>query len=397
MKVLFVQLFLSIALCLTAFGQVPESVEQEFEKRYPDVNLSKWELDSTGSWEAHFEKEGVKYRADFKPNGIWVETEHSLEFEQLPSDVKAAIEIKHGSQFVRDVEAVDSATHGQFYDVEFIKGADKFDLMFDEKGKILDRHRPPNERGFLHKWINQSQGGSSLPREPWVILYKALFNLFTVFIYAYVIYYRRHHDHKMLFLLLAFNLFLFPIFLSTSLVTAGFGFTIFALLALVRLRSEAFDKAEIAYLLGAISLTFVNTLLPTLIDIPSAGIILLTAAYADRRALWRDSYHKIEVDYRIAEKEKMVDQAYLREKLSEEYCIEVTEVAINRVFKGEVRLTMMYRDLPEGKREEMAEVQRRERATQAELEEKEREEAFKKKAEAKAAAAAAAAERAETD
>ena len=93
----------------------------------------------------------------------------------------------------------------------------------------------------------------------------------------------------------------------------------------------------------------------------------------------------------------MVDQAYLREKLSEEYCIEVTEVAINRVFKGEVRLTMMYRDLPDGKREEMAEVQRRERATQAELEEKEREEAFKKKAEAKAAAAAAAAERTETD
>jgi hypothetical protein len=388
MKAIFLLFSLFSLFCVTAFGQVPDVVEEEFAKKYPGVDLSKWELDSTGSWEARFENEGTKYRADFKPNGVWQKTEHSLTFEQLPSDVKAAIELKHGSQAVRDVEAVDSSLHGKYYQVEFIKGGDKFDVMFDEKGKLLDRNRPPTEKGFFHRWMDQSQAGSGLPREPWVIAYKALFNLFTVFIYAYLIYYRRHHDHKMLFLLLAFNLFLFPIFLSTSLVTAGFGFTIFALLALVRLRSEAFDKAEIAYLLGAISLTFVNTLLPVFVDLPSAATILLTAAIADRRSLWRDRYHKIDVDYAFNEKEKMVDEAFLRERLSEEYCIEVNEISINRVLKGEVRLTMMYRDLPKAKREQLAEVQEQERIKAAALKEKEKEESIKRKAAARAAGAA---------
>ena len=151
----------------------------------------------------------------------------------------------------------------------------------------------------------------------------------------------------MLFLLLAFNLFLFPIFLSSSLVTAGFGFTIFALLALVRLRSEAFDKAEIAYLLGAISLTFVNTMMPAVADGFSAAIILLTALFADRPSVWRDSFQKIEVDYKISDKGLMLDQSYLREKLAQEYQVDVREITINRVFKNEVRLTLMYRDVPE--------------------------------------------------
>lgn len=103
--------------------------------------------------------------------------------------------------------------------------------------------------------------------------------------------------------------FLFPIFLSSSLVTAGFGFTILALLALVRLRSSPFDKAEISYLLAAISLTFVNTMLPAFVDIPAATGILLTAYFTDRPRLWHGTFQRIEVGYRMVEREQMLDQA----------------------------------------------------------------------------------------
>lgn len=43
----------------------------------------------------------------------------------------------------------------------------------------------------------------------------------------------------------------------------------------------------------------------------------------------------------------IVNQDFLRKQLAEECQIEVCEITINRFFKNDVRLTLMYRDLPE--------------------------------------------------
>lgn len=348
MKRLLVQLFLATILTLCSFANliVPDSVLEAFRLKYPEITEPTWELDTNGSYEARFEIDNIKYRADFTKQGIWTETENNVDFNELPPDVRSAYLLKYSSEAFRGAEAVDSSTKGRFYDVEVFNGTSKVDVMFDEDGQILDPEVPIVEKGFLEYWVDQAAQDTPLIRQGGSLIYKIIFNLITIYLFAYVIYYRRHHDHKMLFLLLAFNLFLFPIFLSSSLVTAGFGFTIFALLALVRLRSEAFDKAEIAYLLGAISLTFVNTMMPVVADVFSAATILITALFADRPSVWRDSFQKIEVDYKLADKGLMLDQSYLREKLAEEYQIDVREISINRVFKNEVRLTLMYRDDP---------------------------------------------------
>ena len=349
MKILVIKFLLATALTLSSFANfvAPETVVDAFRQQYPDAPEPTWEVDTNGSYEANFRVNGIKYRADFTKEGIWTETENNIDFNELPPDVRSAYLLKYSSEDFRDAEAVDSATQGLFYEIEIVSGTSKIDVMFDAKGKVLNPGVPTSERGFFQFWMDQAAQDTPLIRQGWALVYKVVFNLITIFLFAYVIYYRRHHDHKMLFLLLAFNLFLFPIFLSSSLVTAGFGFTIFALLALVRLRSEAFDKAEIAYLLGAISLTFVNTMMPAVADGFSAAIILLTALFADRPSVWRDSFQKIEVDYKISDKELMLNQSYLRDKLAQEYQVDVREITINRVFKNEVRLTLMYRDVPE--------------------------------------------------
>lgn len=348
MKTLLAHLLLTAALTLSSFAEivVPDVVLEAFRQRYPSVTTPSWELDTNGYYEAHYRIDDVKYRADFTKEGIWTDTETNVDFNELPSDVRSAFLLKYNSEAFRSAEAVDSATKGKFYNVEVFNGTSKINVMFAGDGKILTPGVPLVEKGFLQHWIGLAAKDAPLLRTGRVLVYKTLFNLLTIIIFAYCIYYRRHHDHKMFFLLLAFNLFLFPIFLSSSLVTAGFGFTIFALLALVRLRSEAFDKAEIAYLLGAISLTFVNTMMPAYIDILSAGSILLTALLADRPSVWRDSFQKIEVDYKLADKALMLDHTYLRKKLTEEFQIDVREISISRVLKGEIRLTLMYRDDP---------------------------------------------------
>lgn len=355
-------LFWSVLLVLAgAASSVPIAVQEAFAEKYPEVEDPSWEVDGNGYWEAHFVRDETKYRADFRPNGMWIETENGINYDDLPPDVRATIELKYRREQVRDVEAVDSATHGLFYDVELQHGAGKFDLMLDRDGKALDPVSPPTETGFFQYWLGQATESSPLLRTGWPLVFKTLFNFLTIFIFAYLIYYRRHHDHHMLFLLLAFNLFLFPIFLSSSLVTAGFGFTIFALLALVRLRSVTFNKAELAYLLGALSLTFVNTMMPAAVDVLSATMIIVTAVIADRPSLWRDSYQKIEVEYALEDPAKMLDQEFLRKRLADEYQIEVCEITIERVLKKSIRLTLLYRDLPELRSEKRAALKEQER------------------------------------
>jgi hypothetical protein len=358
-------IFMGFVLVMMAGADtsVPTPVLEAFAEKYPDVKEPSWEVDGNGYWEAHFVEDDVKYRADFRPNGMWIETENGITYDDLPPDVRAAIELKYRRDQVRDVEAVDSATHGLFYDVELKQGAGKFDLMLDRDGKALDPVAPPTETGFFQYWMGQATQNSPLLRTGWPLVFKTLFNFLTIFVFAYLIYYRRHHDHHMLFLLLAFNLFLFPIFLSSSLVTAGFGFTIFALLALVRLRSVTFNKAELAYLLGALSLTFVNTMMPAVVDALSATTIIVTAIIADRPSLWRDSYQKIEVEYAVDDPAKMLDQDFLRKRLADDFQIDVREITIERVLKKNIRLTLLYRDLPEirqAKREALKEKQRSE-------------------------------------
>jgi hypothetical protein len=348
MKIILTQLLLAFVLTTTGLGLVdpPGVVLEAFRKKYPEIIDPEWEVDSNGSWEASFKINDVKYRADFTTEGIWTETENNISFNDLPNDVREAFLLKYKSEAFRGAEAVDSAARGVFYEIEIFTGTSKIDVIFAEDGQILNPENPVVEKGFFEYWMDQAAKDTPLVRKGWSLIYKIVFNLITIILFAYAIYYRRHHDHTMLFLLLAFNLFLFPIFLSSSLVTAGFGFTIFALLALVRLRSEAFDKTEIAYLLGAISLTFVNTMMPVVADLFSAVTILATALIVDRPSIWRDSFQKIEVDYKITEKELMLDQRVLRSRLSEEYQVDVREITINKVVKNEVRLTMMYRDDP---------------------------------------------------
>lgn len=348
MKALLLQLFLAAALTLGGLAEiiVPDPVLDTFRRKYPEVTETKWEIDSNGSYEAHFKVGDTKYRADFTREGIWTETENNIDYNELPPVVRSAFLLKYSVESFRSAEAVDSATRGVFYEIEVFTGTSKIDVLFDKDGKVIDPENPAIKKGFLEYWMDQAAQDTPLIRRGGSLIYKIIFNLITILLFAYVIYYRRHHDHKMLFLLLAFNLFLFPIFLSSSLVTAGFGFTIFALLALVRLRSEAFDKTEIAYLLGAISLTFVNTMMPVVADVFSAITILATAFFVDRPSIWRGSFQKIEVDYKVNEKELMLDQKYLRAKLAEEFQIDVREITINRVLKNEVKLTLMYRDDP---------------------------------------------------
>jgi hypothetical protein len=94
---------------------------------------------------------------------------------------------------------------------------------------------------------------------------------------AYGLYYRRHGRRDLVVIYSMFNvgLFLALIVISSGQVSIGVGFGLFAVLSIVRLRSEPFTNGELAYFFVALVIGLVNG-----IDLGSTGLAVLLSALA---------------------------------------------------------------------------------------------------------------------
>ena len=334
--------FLATVLCSSALG-VPSEVEKSFEKKYPGIEAEDWGQDSHGYWEAKFTVDGIRYRADFDEKGPWIETENSIDFQDLPWSIQRAVLRKFPDEEISEIEQVDNADRGPFFDVEFVRDGNKFDVEFRENLLHVETYNKDTES--WNELISTRERQINVDSLNWNEFFIELgVNVVCIVIFACFLYYPRHRDHQMLFLILGFNLFLFPILLLSTGFSAGIGFTIFAMLALVRLRSDSMSKTEVAYLLGALSLTFVNALLVARVSIWGSLIVLLTTWIADHPLVRRNPYQKVNIRFRSPETSKLLDRTFLRQQLSEEYDIEVDEIEVESLQKDEVRLLVLYRE-----------------------------------------------------
>lgn len=122
----------------TIKAQVPDVVQTAFENKYPGETDPDWEVDAHNNYEAHFKKKGEKYRADFSPNGQWIETESSIKKDELPKAIRTVIKNKFGSEDITEIEFVQSASNGTFYDVEFKQKGKNKDVEFRANGDIIN-------------------------------------------------------------------------------------------------------------------------------------------------------------------------------------------------------------------------------------------------------------------
>jgi len=116
---------------------VPEVVKAAFEKKYPNEYKPEWNTDRNGNFEAEFKEDGERYRADFTPAGQWIETENSIKEKELPQAIREVVEKQYGDYKIVELERVDSAKKGVFYDVEIKKDGEKMDVEFNERGEII--------------------------------------------------------------------------------------------------------------------------------------------------------------------------------------------------------------------------------------------------------------------
>jgi hypothetical protein len=109
------------------------------------------------------------------------------------------------------------------------------------------------------------------------VLERLAIDVVAIVALAYGLYYRRHGRRDLVVIYSLFNvgLFLALIVISSGNVSIGVGFGLFAVLSIVRLRSEPFTNGELAYFFVALVLGLVNG-----IDLGSAGLAILLSGVA---------------------------------------------------------------------------------------------------------------------
>lgn len=116
-----------------------QAAKAAFAQQYPQAGSVEWNEDANGYFEASFEQAGEKFRADYTRDGQWVETESSLKYEKLPKAVQSALKrAGYDKKDITEIEQVDNAERGKFYDVEFKKKGKNHDVEIREDGQIIE-------------------------------------------------------------------------------------------------------------------------------------------------------------------------------------------------------------------------------------------------------------------
>jgi hypothetical protein len=117
--------------------------------------------------------------------------------------------------------------------------------------------------------------------------------------------------------------------IGTQKISAGVAFGLFAILSIVRLRSEPYDNVELAYFFGALTLALVNGFEGSkLALVATLDLLVLATVYViDHRTLRTTTVRRRKVMLDSVE----TDVDALTSELSERVGVEIVSVAINEI------------------------------------------------------------------
>ena len=138
MLVLFLGVF-TLATCQEKnHKSAPDVVKKTFQKMYPGEDDPDWHIDANGNYESNFKIKGIHYRADYSPDGNWIETENSIDKKDLHKIIQKKIKKNYSEYEITEVERVEHHAKGIFYDVEFKQKGKNKDVEFNAEGEVLN-------------------------------------------------------------------------------------------------------------------------------------------------------------------------------------------------------------------------------------------------------------------
>jgi hypothetical protein len=152
-------------------------------------------------------------------------------------------------------------------------------------------------------------------------------DLLAIAVLAYGVYFRRHGRRDLFVIYSMFNagLFLALVVMTAGAVSVGVGFGLFAVLSIVRLRSEPFSNVELAYFFLALVIALVCglDLGGPLVAAGLAAVAICAAAVIDHPRLLR-SAKRTELVLEVV----FADEDALRRHVEERLNAEVSELAV---------------------------------------------------------------------
>lgn len=173
-------------------------------------------------------------------------------------------------------------------------------------------------------------------------------NAVGIVLLAYVLYFRRHRRRELLVGYVAVNISLFVVAASlgsTSPLNVGVGFGLFAVLSIIRLRSDEASYIEIGYMMAALALGLLSGLpgLDREYQVAFAVLIVVAVYLVDHPALVPPDRH---LRYRLWLEVVETDPARLHALLEERLGAVVREVVVldvdyvRETMRVDVRLTI---------------------------------------------------------
>ena len=151
------------------------------------------------------------------------------------------------------------------------------------------------------------------------ILLRLAIDVIAIAALAFGLYYRRHGRSDLVVIYAMFNvgLFLALIVISSGNVSIGVGFGLFAVLSIVRLRSEPFTNGELAYFFLALVIGLVNGIDfgGTGLAIMLSGLALAAAAVIDHPRLLKQT-RQLQVTLETIPSDEDALRRHLEERLN---------------------------------------------------------------------------------
>ena len=113
-------------------SKVPAIVKKSFDKAFPSVKASKWEIEKK-DYEANFTQNGKKMSALFSADGKWLETETDINVSALPATITKYLAANYKAEKVKEAAMIEKADGSTNYEAE-VKGQD---LIFDKGGNFI--------------------------------------------------------------------------------------------------------------------------------------------------------------------------------------------------------------------------------------------------------------------
>lgn len=125
------------AACNQNTLNVPVAVEKAFHEQFPDVKNVKWELEEEDVWEAEFTDADNEKSAEFSSDGVWIESEMTIGFDELPTDLLSTLQKTHEDLSIMEAEKI-WRKGGVYYEFEAMGAKKSYEILLDSNGREIE-------------------------------------------------------------------------------------------------------------------------------------------------------------------------------------------------------------------------------------------------------------------